>query len=60
LGFARASDGTLVAPSDSDITLTPTDGNFYELRITLADGNAVIAVLSKSALKIAREDRDHG
>jgi hypothetical protein len=30
-------------------------GNFYELRISLGDGNAVVAVLSKAAIKITRE-----
>jgi len=52
LGFVLADDGTLVAPSDSAVTLTPI-GSFLELRI-LRDGNAVTAVLSKSALKITR------
>jgi len=53
LGFTRTDDGTLTAPADSVVTLTPT-GAFFELRISI-DGNAVLAVLSKSAIKITRE-----
>ena len=53
LGFVLADDGAFVAPSGSRITLTPI-GNFLELRISV-DGNAVTAVLSKTALKICRE-----
>jgi hypothetical protein len=53
LGFDLANDGTLVAPSDSAVTLTPI-GNFFELRIISVDGNAVTAVLSKAALKFSR------
>jgi hypothetical protein len=59
LGFVSHEDGTLVAPGDSDITLAPTDGNFYRLTISLADGTSVMAVLSKAALKLDREDRAH-
>ena len=60
MGFApRGSDGRLQAPSASTTTLAPIGSIFYELRITLADGNAVVAVLSKAALKITR-DRAHG
>jgi hypothetical protein len=44
----------LVAPKESRVTLAPI-GNFCARRISLGDGNAVVAVLSKSALKIARE-----
>jgi hypothetical protein len=51
LGFASDEDGTLVAPGDSDITLTPT-GEFFELRIRLGDsGISVVAVLAKRAVK---------
>ena len=57
VGFAPDDDGSLQAPDGSTTVLTPT-GNFYELRIVLADGNAIVAVLSKSALKITR-DRAH-
>jgi hypothetical protein len=61
MGFApRGSDGRLQAPSASTTTLAPIGSNFFELRITLADGTNVIAVLSKAALKLDREDRDHG
>jgi len=55
LGFALADDGVLVAPSDSVVTLAPI-GQFYELRISI-NGNAVAAVLSKSAIKITREGK---
>src|SRR5262249_22207568 len=57
LGFVVGA-GSLQAPATSTTVLVPT-GNFYELRITLADGNSIVAVLSKSAVKITR-DRDHG
>jgi hypothetical protein len=53
LGFVQGDDGVLVTPSNSVVTLTPI-GAFYELRISV-DGNAVTAVLSKTALKICRE-----
>jgi hypothetical protein len=52
LGFAD-NNGVLVAPASSVVTLTPI-GQFYELRVTLSDGNAIVAVLSKSAVKIMR------
>jgi hypothetical protein len=55
LGFTRTDDGTLTAPVDSVVTLTPT-GAFFELRISL-NGNAVVAVLSKSAIKVSREGK---
>jgi hypothetical protein len=54
VGFVAGDDGTLHAPESSRVTLAPV-GQFYELRVSLGDGNAVVAVLSKSALKIARE-----
>jgi hypothetical protein len=61
MGFApRGSDGRLQAPAASTTAFASIGSNFFELRITLADGSAVVAVLSKSALKIAREDRAHG
>jgi hypothetical protein len=56
LGFVRGNDGTLMAPSNSRTTLAPT-GQFYELRISLGDGNAVVAVMSKAAVKITRESK---
>jgi hypothetical protein len=60
MGFApRGSDGRLLAPAASTTTLAAIGSNFYELRITLADGTSVIAVLSKAALKLAHEDRAH-
>ena len=52
LGFALADDGTLVGPTRAHVTLTPI-GNFLELRVSI-DGNAVTAVLSKTALKFSR------
>ena len=54
LGFSQGDDGVLVAPKDSRVTLTPI-GTFFELRVSLGDGNAIVAVLSKSAIKITRE-----
>jgi hypothetical protein len=54
LGFDLADDGTLHAPIGSRVSLTPT-GQFFELRIHLADGNMAMAVLHKAALKISRE-----
>jgi hypothetical protein len=36
------------------VKLTPLDGAFYD-RISLGDGNAIVAVLAKSAIKITRE-----
>jgi hypothetical protein len=53
LHFVRREDGALVAPADSIVTLAPI-GAFFELRIILADGNTVTAVLGKAALKISR------
>jgi hypothetical protein len=53
LGFTLADDGTLVAPTGAVVTFTPTvTGQFYLLKISI-DGNAVVAVLSKTALKFA-------
>jgi hypothetical protein len=52
-GFIRADDGTFIAPTDSVVTLAPI-GAFFELRIVLGDGNAVIAVLFKTAIKVTR------
>jgi len=56
LGFTADNDGTLRAPADSRVRLAPV-GNFYELRISLGDDNAVVAVLAKSAVKITREGK---
>jgi hypothetical protein len=53
LGFVRGDDGVLYAPTDSAVSLAPA-GGILELRISLADGNAVTAVLSKTALKFSR------
>jgi hypothetical protein len=44
----------LVVVGGAVVTLASI-GNFYELRISLASGDAVTAVLSKSAIKISRE-----
>ena len=43
-------------PSNSVVTLTPT-GQFYELRVSLGDGNAVTAVLNKAAIKVTTEGK---
>jgi hypothetical protein len=61
LGFARSDDGMLTAPADSVVAFVPT-GAFLELKIALADGTTVTAVLAKAVLKIrhaeAMERRD--
>jgi hypothetical protein len=54
VGFVAGNDGTLNAPATSRVRLVPI-GQFYELRISLADGNAIVAVLSRSAVKVTRE-----
>jgi len=56
MGFSQGNDGVLVAPKDSRVRLEPV-GAFYKMRISLGHGNAVIAVLAKSALKITREEK---
>ena len=53
LGFTAADDGALRAPSGSTITLAPM-GRFYQLTITLPEGNNVRTVVSDVALKISR------
>jgi hypothetical protein len=53
LGFEQYADGVLHAPSGSRITLAPI-GQSYELRISLGDANAVVAVQGKAAVKITR------
>src|SRR5215471_1146374 len=53
LGFVRGDDGVLYAPTDSVVSFTPV-GGFLEMRIVLGDGNALTAVLAKSALKVCR------
>ncbi|HVI63023.1 MAG TPA: hypothetical protein VM910_10630 [Bradyrhizobium sp.] len=53
LGFRQGEAGTLIVPADSVVRLIPT-GKFYELNISLGDGNAVTAVLSRTALKFSR------
>jgi hypothetical protein len=54
VGFVAGNDGALVAPATSRVKLVPI-GQFYELRVTLADGNALVCIVSKSALKVTRE-----
>jgi hypothetical protein len=54
VGFTAGNDGVLVAPATSRVKLVPI-GAFYELRVSLADGNAIVAVLAKGAVKITRE-----
>jgi hypothetical protein len=56
VGFTAGNDGVLLAPAGSRVKLVPVR-NFYELRISLGDGNAVIAVLHQSAVKITREGK---
>jgi hypothetical protein len=59
LGFSQGDDGVLVAPKDSRVMLAPI-GQFYELRVSLGDGNAVVAVLSKTARLRSRERGNPG
>ena len=54
LGFSVDESGALVAPKDSRATLTPI-GTFFELRISMGDGNAALCIVSKSAIKVTRE-----
>ena len=54
LGFIAGDDGVLVAPKDSRVTLAPI-GTFFELRISMGDGNAALCIVSKSAIKVTRE-----
>jgi hypothetical protein len=56
VGFVAGNDGVLHAPVIGHTTLAPI-GQFYELRISLGDGNAVVAVLAKAAIKISREPK---
>jgi len=56
IGFTE-SDGALVAPKDSRVRLEPAGAAFYRLYVSLGDGNAVTAVLSKSAIKLTREGK---
>jgi len=56
IGFSQGDDGVLVAPKDSRVRFEPV-GAYYKMRISLGGGNAVIAVLAKSALKITREGK---
>jgi hypothetical protein len=56
IGFVQGNDGTLTAPKDSCMRLVPT-GQFYELKISLGEGDTVVAVLSKAAIKIIRESK---
>ena len=55
LGFVVGDDGTLVATSAS-ITLTPIDGgpiagDFFRLKVSLPDGNSIVAVVSALAIR---------
>jgi hypothetical protein len=56
VGFTAGNDGVLHAPSDSRVRLAPI-GQFYELKISLRDGNALVAVLPKSAIRITRDGK---
>jgi hypothetical protein len=54
LGFVAGDDGVPHAPESSRVTLAPI-GTFFELRISMGDRTAIVAVLSKSAVKVTRE-----
>jgi hypothetical protein len=55
-GFSGRGDGTLHAPSGIHVKLVPI-GRFYELRISMRNGNTIVAVLDKAAVKITREPK---
>jgi hypothetical protein len=55
IGFDRIGDGTLVAPTDSTVTLTPVGGgDYYQVSIALG-GNSVRMIVSALAIKVRRE-----
>jgi hypothetical protein len=54
IGFTE-HDGVLVAPENSRVRLEPAGAAFYRLYVSIGNGNAVTAVLSKSAIKLTRE-----
>jgi len=56
LGFVAGNDGVLHAPDAGRVRLTPY-GKYYELRISLGDGNAVVAVINKRSVKVTREGK---
>jgi hypothetical protein len=58
LGFTLKGDGELRAPSNSRVTLVRKNDLYYEIKIALRTGNAVIAkvVLAKD-LMITREGK---
>jgi hypothetical protein len=53
LGFAFVDDDTLVAPSNSVVTLAPA-GQFFQLEIAI-DGDAVTLIAPRVVLKIRRK-----
>jgi hypothetical protein len=58
LGFVADEGGTLLAP-DSDVTLIPIDGSFYQLTIALADGSTT-CVVAKRAVRVTTAVREPG
>jgi hypothetical protein len=57
IGLGESNDRVLHGPDNARVKLVPT-GQFFELRITLGNsGNALVAVLHKSAVKITREEK---
>jgi len=53
IGFTQGNDGALNAPKDARVKLIPI-GRFFELHISLGDGDAVTVVVPRIALKIRR------
>jgi len=54
LGFARVADGVLLAPFGVAVRFTPV-GRFFEVSITVRDGNTLTAVMPRVAIKLVGE-----
>ena len=53
LGFVRTDIGALIAPPTVGMRFTPT-GRFYEIRISIANGNIITVVVPKVAVKVVQ------
>jgi len=54
LGFDRVAAGMLIAPSDSKVSLIPI-GHYFELRVSVGEGDGISVVVPKVAVKIIRQ-----
>jgi len=58
LGFTQCTDGTLVAPTDTVVSFTPSFapviGRCFEIKISI-NGSSVCAVVNGRALRFCRE-----